>query len=229
MSSIGETVVGNIESGRYDNYKWFGRLPKYIEEHMERMRNDPALMYGRSEIQVVVAGEPGTGKSSLIHNACCLKFRGDGEDGYGKFRGDGEDDGYATDVGHYVVLEPKRLPHHFHPKAFRLPVIVLDTGLDDEENVEKLKQADIVLLTFGCGDLKTLAKLSDIWIPGLDRLQVKAPIMLVGCKADLKEKGLDLNRKCFHLGEKENVVQLAILMRHNRKLLVNLIECSAYH
>ncbi|GKU86606.1 hypothetical protein SLEP1_g1111 [Rubroshorea leprosula] len=122
---------------------------------------------GRSGVRVVVVGDRGTGKSSLISAVASDSFP------------------------EYVspVLPPTRLPADFFPD--RIPVTIVDTSSSVESRgklVEELKRADAVVLTYACDDSLTLTRLNTFWLPELRRLEIKASVIVVGCKLDLRDE-----------------------------------------
>ncbi|PIA30248.1 hypothetical protein AQUCO_05700154v1 [Aquilegia coerulea] len=117
----------------------------------------------KSKVRIVVAGDCGTGKSSLIATAASEKF--------------------AQHVP--PVLTPTRLFADFYPD--RIPFTVNDTPSSSENQnalTHELETADAVVLTYSCDQPHTLDRLSTFWLPELRRLQVKVPVVVVGCKLD---------------------------------------------
>ncbi|TXG63639.1 hypothetical protein EZV62_010633 [Acer yangbiense] len=119
----------------------------------------------RTGVRVVVVGDKGTGKSSLIAAAA------------------------AESVPEKVppVHPPTRLPSDFYPD--RVPVTIIDTSSSLESRGklnEELKRADAVVLTYACNQPMTLSRLSSYWLPEFRRLEVKVPIIVAGCKLDLR-------------------------------------------
>ncbi|CAI9282217.1 unnamed protein product [Lactuca saligna] len=118
-------------------------------------------------IRIVVAGDRGTGKSSLIVTAAAEAF--------------------PANVP--PVLPPTRLPEDMFPD--RVPVNVIDTSASMENRgrlAEELKSADAVVLTYACDKPSTLDRLSTFWLPELRRLEVRVPVIVVGCKLDLRDE-----------------------------------------
>ncbi|KAI3857150.1 hypothetical protein MKW98_010564 [Papaver atlanticum] len=118
-----------------------------------------------STVRVVVVGDPGTGKSSLISSAATYTF--------------------PRNVP--PVLRPTRLPVGFFPDL--VPVTIIDTSSSMEHQItlaKELKLADAVVLTYACTPA-TLDGLSTFWLPELRKLEVKVPVIVVGCKLDTRE------------------------------------------
>ncbi|KAI3975789.1 hypothetical protein MKX01_023215 [Papaver californicum] len=120
----------------------------------------------KANVRVVVVGDSGTGKSSLIVTAAAETF--------------------PQKVP--PVLPPTRLPADFYPD--RVPVTIIDTSSSMEHRTklaQELKLADAVVLTYACDTPATLDRLSTFWLPELRRLEVKVPVIVVGCKLDARE------------------------------------------
>jgi Ras family protein T1 len=125
----------------------------------------PATSGGKTNVRIVVAGDRGTGKSSLIVTAAAETF--------------------PANVP--PLLPPTRLPVDFYPDC--VPITIIDTSSSEEDSsrlAEELKKADAVVLTYACDDARTLNQLSEFWLPKLRRLEVKVPVIVVGCKLDLR-------------------------------------------
>ncbi|XP_062143938.1 mitochondrial Rho GTPase 2 [Alnus glutinosa] len=127
----------------------------------------PSSCGSRTGVRVVVAGDQGTGKSSLIAAAASESF--------------------PENVP--PVLPPTRLPADFF--SDRVPVTLIDTSssLENRSKLnEELKRADAVVLTYACDQPLTLSRLSSHWLYELRRLEIKVPIIVVGCKLDLRDE-----------------------------------------
>uniref|UniRef100_A0A0E0CA66 Mitochondrial Rho GTPase n=1 Tax=Oryza meridionalis TaxID=40149 RepID=A0A0E0CA66_9ORYZ len=123
----------------------------------------PANLAGKQSLRVVVIGDPGTGKSSLVVSAATERFPGDVP----------------------RVLPPTRLPVDYF--ADRIPITIVDTSSSPEQRtklIAECQSADVVVLTYACDQPATLERLSSFWFPELRRLQ--APVIVVGCKLDLR-------------------------------------------
>ncbi|KAK6139335.1 hypothetical protein DH2020_026927 [Rehmannia glutinosa] len=114
-------------------------------------------------VRIVVAGDAKTGKSSLIVTAAAENF--------------------PSSVP--PVLQPTRLPEDLYPD--RVPVTIIDTPSSPENGsrlIEELRRADAVVLTYACDRSETLDRLSTYWLPELRRLEVRVPVIVVGCMLD---------------------------------------------
>ncbi|GAV89498.1 EF_assoc_1 domain-containing protein/EF_assoc_2 domain-containing protein/Miro domain-containing protein/EF_hand_4 domain-containing protein [Cephalotus follicularis] len=121
----------------------------------------------RTGIRIVVTGDRGTGKSSLIAAVATESF--------------------PENVP--PVLPPTRLPADFYPDG--VPFTIIDTSSSVENRgrlFEELKRADAVVLTYACDQPMTLTRLSTFWLVELHRLEVKVPVIVVGCKLDLRDE-----------------------------------------
>ncbi|KAF2325166.1 hypothetical protein GH714_024790 [Hevea brasiliensis] len=121
----------------------------------------------RTGVRVVVAGDRLTGKSSLIAAAATESF--------------------PENVPR--ILRPTRLPADFFPD--RVPITIIDTSSALESRgklFEELKRADAVVLTYACDQPLTISHLSSFWLEELRRLEIKVPIIVVGCKLDLRDE-----------------------------------------
>ncbi|KAG8061451.1 hypothetical protein GUJ93_ZPchr0003g17457 [Zizania palustris] len=126
-----------------------------------------ANLAGKQGVRVVVIGDPGTGKSSLVISVATEQFR--------------------ENVPR--VVPPTRLPADYFPD--RVPITIVDTSSSPEHKqklIAECQAADAVVLTYACDRPTTLERLSTFWLPELRRLQVKAPVIVVGCKLDLRDE-----------------------------------------
>lgn len=149
----------------------------------------------RNSVRVVVIGDRGTGKSSLIAAAATESF--------------------PDNVP--PVLPPTRLPADYYPDG--VPVTIIDTSssLQNKGRVaEELQRSDAVVLTYACDQRETLVRLSTFWLLELRRLEVKVPVIIVGCKLDMRDEG-------YHISLEE---VMAPIMQRFREI-ETCIECSA--
>ncbi|CAK9168044.1 unnamed protein product [Ilex paraguariensis] len=147
-------------------------------------------------VRIVVAGDKGTGKSSLVVTAATESFP----------------------ISAPPLLPPTRLPEDIYPD--RVPVTVIDTSSSLENRgklAEELKRADAVVLTYACDQPETLDRLSTFWLLELRRLEVKVPVIVVGCKLDLRDEQ--------HPVSLEQV--MSPIMQQFREI-ETCIECSAF-
>uniref|UniRef100_A0A0E0D8L2 Mitochondrial Rho GTPase n=1 Tax=Oryza meridionalis TaxID=40149 RepID=A0A0E0D8L2_9ORYZ len=124
----------------------------------------------KRDVRVAVIGDHGTGKSSLVTTIATGRFPD-------------QDNGIAH------VLPPARLPVDYFPA--RVPVTIVDTSSSPEHRAKLIAEcqaADAVVLTYACDRPATLERLSTFWLPELRRLQLKAPVIVVGCKLDLRDE-----------------------------------------
>ncbi|KAJ0255011.1 Mitochondrial Rho GTPase 2 [Hirschfeldia incana] len=146
---------------------------------------------GRKSLRVAVAGDKGTGKSSLISAVASETF--------------------PDNVPR--VLPPTTLPADAYPDY--IPITIIDTP-SRIKLIEEFRKADVVILTYACDQPSTLDRLSSYWLPELRRLQIKAPVIVVGCKLDLRDE-----RSPVRL---EDI--MAPIMKEYREI-ETCIECSA--
>ncbi|XP_011032722.1 PREDICTED: mitochondrial Rho GTPase 1 isoform X2 [Populus euphratica] len=122
---------------------------------------------GKTGVRIVVVGDHGTGKSSLIAAAATE----------------------SVPENLSPVLPPTRLPADFFPD--RVPITIIDTSASLESRGklnEELKRADVIILTYACDFPLTLTRLSSFWLQEFRRLEVKVPVIVVGCKVDLRDE-----------------------------------------
>uniref|UniRef100_A0A5B7A3M3 Mitochondrial Rho GTPase n=1 Tax=Davidia involucrata TaxID=16924 RepID=A0A5B7A3M3_DAVIN len=151
---------------------------------------------GPPGVRIVVAGDRGSGKSSLIVTAATETFRANVP----------------------PLLPPTRLRDDLYPD--RVPVTIIDTSSSVETRgilAEELKRADAVVLTYACDQPATLDRLSTFWLPELRRLEVRVPVIVVGCKLDLRDEQQP--------GSLEQV--MSPIMQQFREI-ETCIECSAF-
>ncbi|CAI9297232.1 unnamed protein product [Lactuca saligna] len=149
----------------------------------------------RSTVRVVVLGDHATGKSSLIAAAAS--------------------DTFPENV--LPVLPLTYLPADYFPDG--IPVTIIDTpsSLEDKGRVEEeLKLADAIVLTYACDQPETLTRIQNFWLPEIRRLKVKIPVIVVGCKLDLRDEHYPINLELV----------MGPIMQQFREI-ETCIECSA--
>lgn len=153
-----------------------------------------ANLAGKSGVRVVVIGDPGTGKSSLIVALATEQF--------------------PENVPR--VMPPTRLPADYFPD--RVPITIIDTSSSPEQKpklIAECQAADAVVLTYACDRPATLERLSSFWLPELRRLQLKAPVIVVGCKLDLRDE------------QQVSLEQVMAPIMQSFREIETCIECSA--
>ncbi|CAA7401611.1 unnamed protein product [Spirodela intermedia] len=149
---------------------------------------------GRSNVRVVVIGDENAGKSSLIVSVATECF--------------------PENVPE--VMPPTRLPADYYPD--RVPITIIDTSSREEHRarlVAECQQADAIVLTYACDRPSTLERLSSYWLPELRRLDIKVPVILVGCKLDLRDE------------LQFSLEQLMSPIMQNFREIETCVECSA--
>ncbi|XP_004493665.1 mitochondrial Rho GTPase 2-like isoform X2 [Cicer arietinum] len=150
---------------------------------------------GQSGVRVVVAGDRGTGKSSLIAAIAS--------------------DSFSDDVP--SLLPPTLLSADFFPDNVPLTIIDTSSSLEKQnKRNEELKGADVVVLTYACNDSQSFLRLSSYWFRELQSLEVKAPVIVVGCKLDLRDES-----------QQVSLERLMTQLLQERKSVGTCIECSA--
>ncbi|KAL3028860.1 hypothetical protein AAZX31_03G135400 [Glycine max] len=159
------------------------------------MANHSSSFGGRSGVRVVVAGDRATGKSSLIAAIATESF--------------------AEAVP--PVLPPTLLPPDLYPDAVPLTVVDTPSSLEKQrKRNEELKGADVVVLTYACNDTASFSRLSSYWFPELQKLEVKVPVIVVGCKLDLRDESQEVSLE-----------RVMTQLLQQFKEIVTCIECSA--
>nr|CAD1821942.1 unnamed protein product [Ananas comosus var. bracteatus] len=86
-------------------------------------------------------------------------------------------------------MPPTRLAADYFPD--RVPITIVDTSSSPENKaklIAECRAADAIVLTYACDRPSTLDRLSTYWLPELRRLEVKVPVIVVGCKLDLRDE-----------------------------------------
>lgn len=147
-----------------------------------------------TNVKVVVIGDEGTGKSSLIIAVATDSFPNMAP----------------------PVLPPTRLPPDFYPDRVPLTIIDSSSRPEDKGKLEaECKKADVVVLTYACDRPETLERLSRYWLPELRQLDVRVPIVVVGCKLDLRTE------------QQQSLDQMMTPIMQDFREIETCIECSA--
>ncbi|KAL2323554.1 hypothetical protein Fmac_027933 [Flemingia macrophylla] len=121
----------------------------------------------RRGVRIAVVGDGGTGKSTLIAAMASGSFP----------------DSVPP------VLPPTRFPDNLFPDSVPLTLIDTPSSLAKQGTlVEELKRADAVVLTYACDEPVSFERVSTYWLPELRKLEVKVPVIVVGCKLDLRNE-----------------------------------------
>ncbi|CAM8968570.1 unnamed protein product [Rhodiola kirilowii] len=153
------------------------------------------MVGGRKMVRVVVVGDRGTGKSSLIKTAATEVF--------------------PDNVP--PVLPLTRLPADFYPD--RVPLTLIDTSASLDSRIkllEELKRADVVVLTYACDQPATLERAMNYWMQEIRQLELKVPVIVVGCKLDLRAERDQVSLEAM---------MLPVMQKY--KEIETCIECSA--
>lgn len=95
------------------------------------------------------------------------------------------------------VLLPAKLPADTTPEG--VPVVITDTSSrsEDKEALEAAcRQASVIVLCFRmeAQRMDSLRRISSYWMPELKRLNIRVPILLVGCKSDVRPADQSLHK-----------------------------------
>lgn len=95
------------------------------------------------------------------------------------------------------VLPPAKLPADTTPEG--VPVVITDTSSrsEDKEALETAcRQASVIVLCFRMEThrMDSLRRISSYWMPELKKLNVRVPILLVGCKSDVRPADQSLHK-----------------------------------
>ncbi|XP_071697164.1 mitochondrial Rho GTPase 1-like [Rutidosis leptorrhynchoides] len=102
----------------------------------------------------------------------------------------------------------------------RVPVTIIDTCHSEEaldELVDDLTRADAVVLTYAFDQPSSLDGLSTFWLPTLELLNVRVPVIVCGCKLDLMDEWKEISLE-------QVMSPIMQRFRHIEKC----VDCSAY-
>jgi Ras family protein T1 len=124
-------------------------------------------------VYIAVIGDSGVGKTSLITAASTETFPEHPP----------------------PVLPPARLPADTTPEG--VPVVITDTSSrpEDKQALESAcREASVIVLCFSMDKPQTLRRVSSHWLPELRKMAVTVPVILVGCKSDVRPADQSLHQ-----------------------------------
>ncbi|CAL8465634.1 g5170 [Coccomyxa elongata] len=144
-------------------------------------------------VRVCVVGDSQVGKTSLITAAATESFPDNPP----------------------PVLPPTRIGADATPEG--VPLIITDTSSrpEDKPALEvACLNSDVIILAYDTGSPRTLKRVTEVWVPELQRLGVKVPLLLVGCKSDLRPQD-------------QNMQQVVVPVLAKCKDIESCLDCSA--
>mmetsp|Transcript_47898 Transcript_47898/g.124347 ORF Transcript_47898/g.124347 Transcript_47898/m.124347 type:complete len:641 (-) Transcript_47898:37-1959(-) len=119
----------------------------------------------RNSVRIAVVGDAGVGKTSIVSS-----FAG------GSFADKVES-----------VLPPVELPAETSPDNVAIKIIDTPSGEDNALEVKnQIKEADAIVLVYSVDNDETLANVTQLWLPVINKLAPDTPILLVGNKVDMR-------------------------------------------
>jgi mitochondrial Rho GTPase 1 len=129
-------------------------------------------------VHIAVIGDSGVGKTSLITAAATETFPDRPP----------------------PVLPPAKLPAETTPEG--VPVVITDTSSrqEDKQAFEAaVRSASVIVLCFAMDKPATLRRVSSHWMPELKRMGIAIPVLLVGCKSDVRPADRSLHQAVLPL------------------------------
>lgn len=130
-------------------------------------------MESDATVYICVIGDSGVGKTSLITAAATETFPDRPP----------------------PVLPAAKLPADTTPEG--VPVVITDTSSrpEDKQALEQAaREANVIVLCFSMENPQSLRRVSTHWMPELRRLGISVPIILVGCKSDIRPADQSLHQ-----------------------------------
>ncbi|WFD30913.1 ERMES complex Ca(2+)-binding regulatory GTPase gem1 [Malassezia sp. CBS 17886] len=123
----------------------------------------------RREIRLVLAGDAGVGKSSLVTSLIKERF--------------------VEDV--QSVVPEITLPPDVSPVGATTKIVdTCATPLYQDRVETELRRANVVALVYSVADTESFERIPSYWLPYIRSLGVNVPVILVGSKVDLRETDL---------------------------------------
>lgn len=121
------------------------------------------------EVRILMVGDRGTGKTSLIYSLVTDEFQEEVPD-------------CADEITVAADVTPEQVPTHIVDSVF--------TGDNEEVIIEEIKKANVICLVYSVNNFESFERIETYWLPLLKRLCKKyVPVILAGNKTD---EGKDL-------------------------------------
>ncbi|WFC95153.1 ERMES complex Ca(2+)-binding regulatory GTPase gem1 [Malassezia brasiliensis] len=120
----------------------------------------------RREIRVVLAGDPGTGKSTLITSLIKETFVEDVQE----------------------IVPELTLPADVSPEGVTTKIVDTYPHSEYEERQEtELRRANVIVLVYSVIDTESFERIPSYWLPYIRSLGINVPVILVGNKVDMRQ------------------------------------------
>ena len=128
------------------------------------------LHSAHAEIRIVLVGDVGVGKSSLI--MALLK------------------EGFVEDV--QTVVPEVTLPSEASPAGVTTKILDTGSGFAYQERLEtELRRANVVVLVYSVTDQESFERITSYWLPMMRSLGINVPVILVGNKVDHRPSDIE--------------------------------------
>eukprot|EP00184_Porphyridium_aerugineum_P008375 CAMPEP_0184691424 /NCGR_PEP_ID=MMETSP0313-20130426/282_1 /TAXON_ID=2792 /ORGANISM="Porphyridium aerugineum, Strain SAG 1380-2" /LENGTH=641 /DNA_ID=CAMNT_0027149141 /DNA_START=113 /DNA_END=2038 /DNA_ORIENTATION=+ len=121
-------------------------------------------------VRIVVAGDSGVGKSTLIKTLLSESFEEN-----------------VPPVLPTIVVPPEVTPERVHVSIIDTPSTPADQSTLDEE----LRNANVIVLVYDISRFDTLERISTVWLRKIHEMKLNVPIVLAGNKIDLRASDFD--------------------------------------
>eukprot|EP00735_Rhodelphis_limneticus_P011130 TRINITY_DN4188_c0_g1::TRINITY_DN4188_c0_g1_i1::g.2102::m.2102 TRINITY_DN4188_c0_g1::TRINITY_DN4188_c0_g1_i1::g.2102 ORF type:complete len:646 (+),score=151.71,sp/P0CO78/GEM1_CRYNJ/37.11/4e-139,Miro/PF08477.8/5.3e-20,Miro/PF08477.8/0.00085,EF_assoc_2/PF08356.7/1.8e-26,EF_assoc_2/PF08356.7/4.3e+03,Ras/PF00071.17/3.2e-20,Ras/PF00071.17/2.5,EF_assoc_1/PF08355.7/3e-14,EF-hand_1/PF00036.27/0.00013,EF-hand_1/PF00036.27/0.048,EF-hand_5/PF13202.1/0.00062,EF-hand_5/PF13202.1/0.15,EF-hand_7/PF13499.1/3.8e len=156
-----------------------------------------------SDIRIVVLGDAGVGKSSLITTLISEDFRDN-----------------VPPVLPEVVLPPELTADH-------VTVHIIDTSSRpaDQQSLDKaLEEANVVILVYDVNKRETLDRISSYWMPRIRETGNNIPVILAGSKIDIRSTMLNVSLENEVLPVMQSFSEIESIIECSAKQLFNIAE-----